>query len=168
MKKVLTRTVLGLLLALGALGAVFLLGMRSKSPAVIDRVRRFNRGFTNPRVLRSAGTPGASASIVRHVGRTSGRTFETPIGPIPTADGFLVALPYGRRSDWLKNVLAAGGATLVHAGTTYTVDQPTVVVTADVLSELPAGEQRTLRLFAVDECLRLRAAEAPSGGTDDA
>src|SRR5687767_8959102 len=55
--------------AVAADATVFLVGMRTKSPAVVDRVRRFNRAVTNPRVLRSAGSPGASASVIRHVGR---------------------------------------------------------------------------------------------------
>jgi deazaflavin-dependent oxidoreductase (nitroreductase family) len=156
------RLITGLLVALGIVGAVFFIGMRTKSPLVLDNVRRVNRAFTNPRVLRSAGTPGAPASVIRHVGRTSGRHYETPVGPIATADGFLVALPYGRRSDWLKNVLAAGNATLVHEGSTYTVDQPTIVPTTSVVDELPAGERRTLRLFRVGECLRLRQADVAS------
>jgi hypothetical protein len=106
-------------------------------------------------MLRSAGAPGASASVIHHVGRTSGREFQTPIGPTVTSDGFVVALPYGRRADWTKNVLAAGSATLVHEGVTYEIDQPNIVPTASILDELPPGERRTLRLFNVDECLRL-------------
>ena len=41
------------------LATVFLVGMRTKTPAVVYRVRRFNRAVTNPRVLRSAGELGA-------------------------------------------------------------------------------------------------------------
>jgi len=64
--------------ALGAmvLGSIvlfgtFLMGMRTKHPAVQDRVRQFNKRVGNPRMLRTAGQPGAWASIVRHTGRTS-------------------------------------------------------------------------------------------------
>lgn len=144
-------------------GLVFFVGMRTNAPAVTDRVRRFNRAVTNRRVLRTAGTPGAGASVVHHVGRTTGRSYETPVGPIETADGFLVALPYGRRSDWLRNVLAAGGATLVHEGSTFVLDRPEIIETTAVTAELPEGERRVLALFRVEECLRLRHAGTGAG-----
>jgi hypothetical protein len=154
----LVRVVAGVLVMFVVLATVFLLGMRTKSPAVVDRVRWFNRAVTNRRVLRSAGSPGASASVIRHIGRVSGRPFETPVGPFAVGDDFVIALPYGRRADWLRNVLTSGSATLVHEGRTVPVHQPVVVPTAEVMSDLPSSEQRTLRLFGVDECLRLRTA----------
>lgn len=137
-------------------GVAFLTGMRTKSPLVVDAVRRFNRR-TNKRVMRTAGTAGAKAAIIEHVGRSSGRPYRTPIGTMKTDDGFLTALPYGTRADWLKNVLAAGKATIVEGGVTYDVDQPAVVATADILHELPRREQRMLRLFRVEKHLRVRA-----------
>jgi deazaflavin-dependent oxidoreductase (nitroreductase family) len=140
--------------------AVLLLGMRYRSGVVLDGVRHFNHAVTNRLTVRKAGRPGESNALVRHVGRTSGRAYETPIGPFPTADGFLVALPYGTRADWARNVLAAGRATLLVDGETVEVDAPELVDTADVLEELPAGERKTLRVFRVEQCLRLRRAAA--------
>jgi deazaflavin-dependent oxidoreductase (nitroreductase family) len=147
----------GVVVAITAVFATFLLGMRTKAPVVQDRVRRFNRAVTNPRVLRSGGRPGASASVIRHVGRVSGRAYETPVGPHAVGDGFVIALPYGPNADWVRNVVAAGSATLIHEGRTVAVDEPEVVATADVIAELPKSEQRTLRLFGVDRCLLLRS-----------
>jgi deazaflavin-dependent oxidoreductase (nitroreductase family) len=145
-------------LALTVAAAVFLVGMRTKSPAVLRVVRRFNRDVTNPIVLRSAGTPGASASVIRHVGRRSGRSYTTPVGPFAVGDDFVIALPYGPGADWVRNVLTNGSATLVHEGRTVTVHDPEVVSTALVVADLPPSEQRTLRLFAVDQFLRVRPA----------
>jgi hypothetical protein len=81
------------------------------------------------------------------VGRTSGRPYETPVEAFATDDGFLVALPYGPDTDWLKNVL---------------VDHPELVPTAVAAPHLPAKEQRNLRLFAVGQCLRVRRMELES------
>ena len=161
MARSLVRLVVATVVALAAVATVFVVGMRTKSPAVVDRVRRFNRAVTNPRVLRSAGTPGASASVVRHVGRTSGHNYETPVGPFAVGDDFVIALPYGPGADWVRNVVASGSATLLHEGRTIPVHQPELVATADVIRELPSSEQRTLRLFGVDQCLRVRP--APGG-----
>lgn len=149
-------------IGLCAFAVVFFVGMRTGSPAVVDRVRRFNRAVTNPRVLRSAGSPGAYASVIRHVGRTSGRRYETPVVPFEVGDEFVIALPYGDRADWMRNVLAAGEAELVHQGRTLTVREPRLVATAETSAELPPDEQRTLRLFGVEHCLRLRADEVRS------
>jgi hypothetical protein len=154
----LRRLVGVVVLMVGVVGAVFLLGMRTKSPLVQDKVRRLNRGFTNPRVLKTAGTPGASASIIHHTGRTSGRRHATPVGPFAVGDGFVIALPYGPGTDWVKNVLASGSATLVHEGATIPVDRPEVVPLASVVQDLPASQQRLLRVFGVEECLRVRRA----------
>jgi deazaflavin-dependent oxidoreductase (nitroreductase family) len=149
---------------LAAPAVVFLLGMRAKSPVVVDRVRRINRSVTNPRVLRSAGSPGASASVIRHVGRVSGRTYQTPVGPFGVGDDFIVALPYGPGADWVRNVMAHGSATLVHEGRTVPVNQPEVVPIAEVMRDLPSSEQRTLRLFRVEHCIRLRPVPAADQG----
>ena len=143
------------LVALGAIGVVFVVGMRTKSPLVLDNIRRFNRGVTNPRVLRSAGSPGASASVIHHVGRTSGRSHATPVGPFAVGESFVIALPYGPGADWVRNVLASGTATLLHEGTTIPIDQPEVVPVGLVIDDLPASQQRVLRVFGVDECLRV-------------
>lgn len=151
--------VVGLVLVLVAIGIVFFVGMRTKSPLVVHAVRRFNRAFTNPRAMKKAGTPGAYASIVRHVGRTTGRPYETPVEAFATDDGFVISLPYGPDTDWLKNVLASGSAIIVDEGNKYRVDQPELVPTAAAAPHLPAKEQRNLRLFAVDRCLRVRRAE---------
>jgi deazaflavin-dependent oxidoreductase (nitroreductase family) len=147
-----------LVVALGAIVAVFVVGMRTKSPLVQDNVRRYNRAVTNPRVLRSAGSPGASASVIHHVGRTSGRSRATPVGPFAVGDGFVIALPYGPGTDWVRNVLASGSATLVHEGSTIPIDRPEVVPVTQVIEDLPASQQRVLRLFGVEECLRVQRA----------
>ena len=152
------RLVGGTVVGLAVLATVFILGMRTKNPAVMDRVRRFNRAVTNPRVLRSAGQPGASASRIRHVGRVSGRSYETPVGPFAVGDAFVIALPYGPGADWVRNVVANGSAILVHEGRTLSIHEPEVVSVAEVVADLPSSEQRTLRLFGVDQCLRVRPA----------
>ena len=151
-------------MALAVVAMVFLVGMRTKSPVVVDRVRRINRAVTNPRVLRSAGSPGASASVIRHVGRVSGRTYQTPVGPFVVGEDFIIALPYGPDADWVRNVMADGSATLVHEGRTVPLHQPEVVPIAEVMRDLPASEQRTLRVFRVEHCLRLRPALAADEG----
>jgi deazaflavin-dependent oxidoreductase (nitroreductase family) len=164
------RRVLGALVvlvaALGALGVVFVIGMRAKSAHVQRVVRRFNRAVTNPRQLRSAGGVGAYAQVVRHVGRRSGDPYETPVVAEPTVDGFVVALPYGASADWVRNVLAAGEATIVRDGVEHRVDRPEVVPIATVIGDFPESQHRTFRVFAVEECLRVRRVPGRVAGNE--
>ena len=153
--RTIVKVVSGLVVAVGAIGIVFVAGMRSKSPAVLNAVRRTSRRM-KPLVLKSAGTPGASASVVRHVGRNSGTAYETPVVAVATEDGFVIALPYGPNTDWLKNVLASGSATIVHEGNEHAVDQPAVIALAEATPLFSPNDQRAHRLFAVDQGLRVR------------
>lgn len=149
----------------GWLGFVFV-AMRTGSPAMLGVVRRFNRNVLNKPMRRAAGKPGAPAGLIRHEGRVSGRTYETPVGPFATDDGFLIGLPYGPGTDWVSNVLEKGSAVLVSEGHTYTVDEPRLIPTADVRNAFPAGEQRLQRLFGVEYCLSVRRVdEAPTDPT---
>jgi deazaflavin-dependent oxidoreductase (nitroreductase family) len=151
-------------LVVTAVMATFVVGLRRKYPPVVNTIRRFARDVGNPRLLKYAGKPGANASIMRHVGRTSGRQYETPVTAVPTADGFVIALPYGPNTDWLKNVLAAGSATLVHDGQDHPVDRPEVVPSAQAAGDFSPRERRTLRWFGVEECLRLHRGDPDEAG----
>lgn len=147
--------VVGLVLVVSALATVVIVGMRTKSRLVQGPIVWFSRRFMNPRQLRVAGQPGAYASIVRHRGRRSGRPYETPVGVVADGPSFLIALPYGSRAQWVRNVAAAGSATLVTEGETVAVDRPEVVETRDVIERFSASDQRLFRIFATDECLRV-------------
>ena len=148
----------GLFLAIAVLGIVFVTGMWMKSPLVLNAVRRSGRA-TKPFVLKSSGTAGGIASVVRHVGRSTGRPYETPVQAVATDDGFVIALPYGPNTDWLKNVLASGSATIAHEGITYRVDRPEVVPMSVAVPRFSSRDQRTHRLFRVDQCLLVRRVE---------
>jgi deazaflavin-dependent oxidoreductase (nitroreductase family) len=50
--------------------------------------------------------------VVVHRGRSSGRIYRTPVNVFARDDGYVIALTYGPESDWVKNVLAAGGCGL--------------------------------------------------------
>jgi len=156
MLKGLAKGIGGLLLILAAIGVAFMVGMRMKYPPLLTAVRKLNRAVMNPQAMKTAGQPGSYAGVIRHVGRKSGTPYETPIGPFPTDHGFDIALPYGSSPDWLKNVVAAGSAVIVHEGVAYSVDEPEVIAAADAMDNVPPSEQRNIRVFAVDNFLRVR------------
>jgi deazaflavin-dependent oxidoreductase (nitroreductase family) len=105
--------------------------------------------------MRSAGSEKSNTSIVRHVGRRSGRTYQTPVVVVEHEDNFLIALPYGKRTDWMKNVLANGQAVVVTHGQTHEVDQPQVIPMADATMYFGPKEQKLHRRFDVETCLRV-------------
>jgi deazaflavin-dependent oxidoreductase (nitroreductase family) len=164
MARSLARLLGGVAVLVAAVGLAYVLGMRRKSPIVLDAVRRSGRAM-RPLLLRSAGTPGAYASVIRHTGRTSGRAYETPVVAVATDDGFVIALPYGPNTDWLKNVLASGAATIVDEGGTYQVDRPRLEAIGEFNHLFAAADQRAHRLFGVDLCLRVQRVEGPAPDT---
>jgi deazaflavin-dependent oxidoreductase (nitroreductase family) len=101
------------------------------TPVLLIRFRKrwvasFNLAVTNRLTSRfAARLPGFG--IVTHVGRKSGRTYRTPVNVFREPDGFLIALTYGRDSEWVKNVLSAGGCQLESRGTRYQLSEPTIV-----------------------------------------
>jgi deazaflavin-dependent oxidoreductase (nitroreductase family) len=58
-------------------------------------------------------------SLIRHVGRTSGRTYETPVILVRVPEGFIAELTYGDRVDWYRNVVADGRCVVVYQGREY-------------------------------------------------
>ena len=50
--------------------------------------------------------------VLTHVGRKSGKVYRTPINVFRIPNGFIIALTYSSQSEWVKNVLAAGGCEL--------------------------------------------------------
>jgi deazaflavin-dependent oxidoreductase (nitroreductase family) len=148
-----------LFLMLSAIAIIYALGIRSKSATVRKAARRFHHGVGNPLQLRSAGTPGTFASVIRHRGRTTGRTYQTPVWAVPTEDGFVIAIVYGSGTDWLKNVVASGAAAIVHEGEACPVDRPEIVPMESARAYFPVTLQRTHRLVGVEEYLRVRRVE---------
>jgi deazaflavin-dependent oxidoreductase (nitroreductase family) len=155
MSQILT-IIIAIVLAIGTLGAAFVLGWRAKSPLVLRPIVALSKRFMNPSQMRSAGTPGAYAGIIRHRGRVSGTAYETPVGIVADGDAFLVALPYGSRTQWLRNVLAAGSASIVHEGRTHRADMPTLVPMASIADRFSKTDQGLFRWLRVEDCLRLR------------
>jgi len=100
---------------------------------VTDKTRALNKRFGNPAMMRLAGRRYFFAGVIRHTGRRSGREYATPIWAVPSADGFVVSLPFGEGADWLKNLLAAGRATIE----TWEVSEPVVVDREDARPLLP-------------------------------
>jgi deazaflavin-dependent oxidoreductase (nitroreductase family) len=96
-------------------------------PLTLPRgLARFNRAVTNPvqGVYAWALPPWA---VICHRGRRSGRLYRTPVVARKRGSTFAVAVLYGQRSDWVRNLMAAGGGQVVRAGRTYELLAPRLV-----------------------------------------
>lgn len=164
-------TVFGTLAAAGSALAVGYLVDRQFGPprpetgTRFDGLRRFNRNITTPLLLRAADLNPSlpSPAIVGHVGRTSGRAYRTPVTAAPVADGFVIALPYGREVDWCRNLVAAGGGTLRHHGATVRVTDPVYLDRAEALAAVDGPLREVWSRLGLTDYLRLtRAADPPA------
>jgi deazaflavin-dependent oxidoreductase (nitroreductase family) len=100
------------------------------------------------RVARSRVGPFA---LVRHVGRRSGRTYETPLILARVPAGFVAELTYGPDVDWYKNITAAGRCSVLHHGREYEVDRIADVPAEQGLAAFPAPARVILRTLGRHE-----------------
>ncbi|WP_350348950.1 nitroreductase family deazaflavin-dependent oxidoreductase [Agromyces sp. G08B096] len=76
----------------------------------------------NPLTLRAARRGRGPFALVRHVGRKSGATYETPLILARVPGGFIAELTYGPEVNWYRNIVAAGRCTVVWRGREHPVD----------------------------------------------
>ena len=125
--------------------------------AFLDRVRVFNKRVLNPLMMRMAGRKYWYASVIEHTGRRSGKEYSTPVAAERVPDGFIVPLPYGVDVDWLRNVLAAGRATIRSHGRTYRVVAPRIISAESAAPQLRPERRRTYDLFGVKNFLSVKS-----------
>ena len=112
---------------------------------------RANRVGLN-RVARHLAPHVPGFAVVEHRGRSTGRVYRTPVNVFRTGDGFAVALTYGREAHWVRNVLAANGATIVSRGEPIPVGHPRIVHD-ESRGYVPAPLRAVLRGLHVDDFL---------------
>ncbi|TQL69415.1 deazaflavin-dependent oxidoreductase (nitroreductase family) [Nocardioides albertanoniae] len=65
---------------------------------------------------RAARSGRGPFSLVRHVGRKSGKTYETPVILARVPEGFIAELTYGEGVNWYRNIVAAGACEVLVDG----------------------------------------------------
>ena len=131
------------------------------APILLIRFRKkwvasFNLAVTNRATSLFAGwLPGFG--ILTHVGRKSGKVYQTPVNVFRTSNGFVIALTYSSQSEWVKNVLAAGGCELKTRGKKYQLSAPNVVRDR-TRQRFPIPVRVVLRIVGADEYMELARA----------
>ena len=106
--------------------------------AVWMRCTRIGAGFANDVVnpyLVQRGISGSGPSefgTLEHVGRRTGTRRLTPLHAIPAPEGFRFAVPLGDRSEWARNVLAAGHCRMQLHDVVYELDEPVLLDPTEV------------------------------------
>jgi deazaflavin-dependent oxidoreductase (nitroreductase family) len=117
------------------------------------QVAAFHRAVTN-RIASRFATRLPGFAIVTNVGRKSGRVYRTPVNVFREPDGFLIALTYGRDSEWVRNVLAAGGCQLETRRVRYQLSAP-IIVHDPTRQRFPLFVRVVLRLIDANDFVQL-------------
>lgn len=128
------------------------------------RLARFNRRVAN-RPMRVLARHVPPLALIHHVGRRSGARYATPVVLLREGDRWVVALIYGRDTDWVRNVLAAGRCDIERRGRIRHVRRVEIVeAEADDLA-IPAIVRQGARRAGVRAFLRLEAASGAGDGS---
>lgn len=120
----------------------------------------------NDMTRKVSGTERSPWGLVTHVGRRSGRTYQTSLGTYPYGDGFLLPLGYGTHTDWYRNMMAAGTCTLAWKGRTYQLERPELISGPEVMRAWPMRDRILLQLAGMHDFVWLhrskeQATESP-------
>ena len=115
---------------------------------------RFNQLVTN-RIMRLGAGRAPGFAIVHHTGRRSGRPFRTPVNLWRAGDRYVIALTYGADSQWVRNVLVAGGCEVETRGRRIRLVDPEIIHDPQRRS-VPAPVRAILGAVRVNDFMRLR------------
>jgi deazaflavin-dependent oxidoreductase (nitroreductase family) len=146
-----------------SVGAIIIIAIAASGVLMMRFRKRWlakiNIAFTNRITSLFAGwLPGFG--ILTHVGRKSGKVYRTPINVFRALNGFIIALTYSSQSEWVKNVLAAGGCELKTRGKKYQLSAPNVV-RDPTRRRFPIPVRVVLRIVGADEYMELSTSQLP-------
>jgi deazaflavin-dependent oxidoreductase (nitroreductase family) len=117
-------------------------------------VGRWNKVGLN-RVTRHIAPWMPGLGVVVHHGRRSGRVYQTPVNVFAAKDGYVFALTYGPDTDWVKNVLAAGGCELRTRGHVVRLTSPRLFHD-EARRDIRPLERQVLRAIGVADFLSVK------------
>jgi deazaflavin-dependent oxidoreductase (nitroreductase family) len=114
---------------------------------------KINKRVFNPMEVRRGARP-----VLIHTGRSSGKTYRTPLDAHRLPDGYLFIPLYGPRTDWVRNVLAAQAARLSIDGREIELQFPRLVKKKDIWPMVPATKKSYPGISDESELLRMTSA----------
>ena len=109
---------------------------RRRPPAALLRI-------ANPLALAVAGQRWFPLwARLTHRGRTSGKEYVIPVAIVAvTDDRFVIGLPWGPQTNWVRNTIAAGGCTLLWRGHEQQLTDP-VLIDTEAARQIATGIPR--------------------------
>jgi deazaflavin-dependent oxidoreductase (nitroreductase family) len=128
------------------------------------RVARFNRLINNP-IQGTYSWLLPPWAVIIHRGRRSGRQYRTPVLAFKRDRTLVIALLYGKESQWLRNLDASGGGHVVRGGRSLRVGEPRVIDTDDaaILAKLSPPARAYCRLADKQAMLAITGREPGFG-----
>lgn len=96
--------------------------------------------------------------LIRHVGRRSGRLYSTPVVVRRAGDDIFVPLPFGERTDWYRNAVAASGVRATWKGEEHWLASPTVVETTSARAAFNPLMRGLMRFAGITQVVRFETA----------
>jgi deazaflavin-dependent oxidoreductase (nitroreductase family) len=116
--------------------------LSAPGPDVFRRLARLGAPLSRPlagrRLFRLWG-------VLHHIGRTTGRAYAIPVVTRRIPDGFVIPVPFGERTQWVKNLQAAGGGHIRWDGRDFEVVDPVVLELADIEAAFRGYERAVMR-----------------------
>ena len=120
-----------------------------QTPMLIPgRVEDFVVKHLDGPMSRLAGHLPSVFATVHHTGRKSGTPYATTVQAFRRGDTVAIALVHGK-TNWVENVLAAGGADITVKGRDIHVVNPRILPAGSDGSGLPLPMRATLKVAAV-------------------
>jgi deazaflavin-dependent oxidoreductase (nitroreductase family) len=117
--------------------------------------------YVNP-VIRPLASRLPMFAILSHRGRSSGRTYRTPINVFRRGDDYYFFLTYGSDVQWVKNVLATGSCSIEARGRLVELVDPELITDPELRPAPPHVRLIERRLAGVTQYLKMRASNRPT------
>lgn len=109
-----------------------------------------NKRVFNPIEVRRGARP-----VLIHTGRSSGKTYRTPLDAHQLPGGYLFIPLYGPRTDWVRNVMAAQRARLSVDGQEIELRSPRLVKKKDIWPLVPTTKKSYPGISSESQLLRM-------------
>jgi len=133
-----------------------------RRPSLLGRITRALARATNPLWKPMAGRRALPLwAVVHHRVRLSSRSYAIPVAVRATPEAFVIALPWGDATQWVRNVQAAGGCTVTWRGRDHRADAPEILGRTEAAPAFNGWQRVLLRIGRVQQFLRLHRVGTP-------
>jgi deazaflavin-dependent oxidoreductase (nitroreductase family) len=124
------------------------------------RFRKVVKRHVNP-ITRPVAKRLPTFAILTHRGRSTGRTYRTPINVFRRGTDYIFFLTYRSDVQWVKNVLATGSCSIETGGRVVELVDPELITDPELRPAPPHVRFVERRIAGATQYLRMRATDRP-------